>query len=118
MIFYTFITNNIIKGNCGIDLNYRVVLQRAKYLSILKKKNRFLISYVRREWWKIDVNRIKKNCQFFKTSRVSHKIGNVVLMVLVKLIFSVVIVNTYHKTGSVASSNILILVLIQITNDR
>lgn len=38
MIFYTFITNNIIKGNCGIDLNYRVVLQRAKYLSILKKQ--------------------------------------------------------------------------------
>lgn len=36
MIFYTFITNNIIKGKCGIDLNYSVVLQRAKYLSILE----------------------------------------------------------------------------------
>lgn len=33
MIFYTFITNNIIKGKCGIDLNYSVVLQSAKYLT-------------------------------------------------------------------------------------
>lgn len=32
MIFYTFITNNIIKSKCELVLNFSIVLQHAKYL--------------------------------------------------------------------------------------